>query len=159
MSERKQSIREYMLEQHRHSWSTLSALDQGDMSVAVYETPEQTWHVRDMLAHLADAESGLLAQARRISKGEQTLPEDFDIDRWNNSAVRRRSEASPGAHLAEIEASFQAALKFLEELDDVALDWTGRHSSGALLTLEEYFRRIVDHRVEHTMDIRRALRK
>lgn len=154
---RKQSIREYMQTRNRDSWAVLRSISSSDLETVVYESDGSQWTIKDLLAHLADAEKGLVGQARRMSQGQPTVPEGFDLDRWNRGAVRRLSGRSLKDHLQQIEASFQDALQLLEELDREQLDWRGRHSSGSMMTLEEYFRRIVDHRLQHANDIRKAI--
>lgn len=157
IEERKRATRDYMNDSHRRSWSILRSLTEADLGIPVYQSEENEWSVKNILAHLADAETGLLGQARRIAKGEETLPADFDINRWNRSAVRKRSDRPFREHLSIIEATFGDAIQFLEEVEPHKLEWRGRHSSGAMLTLEEYFHRIVDHRLEHASDMKEAI--
>lgn len=157
MDDRKQEIKRSITDKHHRSWSILTSLSEADMEVAVYRSEDHEWTVKDLLAHLADSETGLLGQARRIAKDEQTLPDNFDINRWNRSAVRKRAGQSSEEHLSIIGATFEEVLEFLEQVDPGMLDRRGRHSSGAMLSLEEYFHRIVDHRLEHATDIREAI--
>lgn len=157
MDDRKQEILRSIDDKHQQSWSILTSISEADMDVSVYRSEDHEWTVKDLLAHLADAETGLLGQARRIAKDEQTVPEDFDINRWNRSAVRKRASQSFAEHLSIIGSAFEELLEFLEEVEPEKLGWRGRHSSGAMLSLEEYFHRIVDHRLEHATDIRKAL--
>ncbi|MGD8554040.1 MAG: DinB family protein [Anaerolineales bacterium] len=156
MGDRKAVIREHMQTRHAKSWPMLAALKPEDGDRLVYDAPEP-WTVHGVLAHLADAERGLLGQVQRLVAGHQTVPEDFDIARWNRSAVRRGSEKSIQELLQAIQEAYDDALAFLEDLDEEALDLHGRSSPGEIWTLEYFLRRSATHRVEHAADIQKAL--
>lgn len=157
MSERKQSIRDYVVHKHEESWRILQTLSTAELDLPVYDGGTETgWTIGDIVAHLADAESGLLTQAKRVAAGERPLPPDFDIDRWNRSAVRRRKEATFEDHLQAIEDAHQAALDFLDEVDEENLDREGIRPGQDRLTVEGFFRRMVNHRAQHVEDIQRA---
>ncbi len=158
MSERKEELRSHMELRHAESWPVLEGLNDSDMGVEVYSAEEGTWTVRDLLGHLADGESGNLGQAKRLVAGEQTVPPDFDLDRWNRGAVRRAAETSPAVLMRVIADSYSSALVFLESLADSDLDKLGLHSSGEMLTTEGFLRRMVDHWLEHVTDMQAALR-
>ncbi len=115
--------------------------------------------MRDVIAHLADAERGLLYQLKRLSAGEPTLPDNFDLQRWNRGTARRSTEMSVADLIQQVEASYKDVLAFLDEVSEDQLDLTGRHGSGEWLSGEAYFRRIADHRAEHAADIERALNR
>jgi hypothetical protein len=157
MSDRKAAIREYMLSTHEATWPVLIGLDPADLGAAVYGEGESRWTVRELLGHLADSESGLLGQVSRLVAGQVTVPEDFDLNRWNRGAVRKRAGLAVPELLQQIESAFQEALHFLEGLDEQSLDLQGRHASGKTLTAEGFLRRMADHRSEHVADIRAAL--
>jgi hypothetical protein len=108
---------------------------------------------------MADAERGLLGQARRLRAGEETVPADFDLNRWNRGVVRRRASLSVSALLQEILQGHAEVLAFVETMEDIHRDLSGRHSSGKVMNMEEFLRRIGDHRAEHTADLRAALKK
>ena len=158
MSDRKHALTEYMGAAHRATWPVLSGLREADLPRKAFGEDESLWTVADVVAHLADAESGILGQAQRLLAGKQTVPDDFDLDRWNRSAVRRGRGRSLAELLESILRAHGEALKTVEATEDSAFDLIGRHSSGDLLTVEGFFRRIADHRRAHTADIERALR-
>lgn len=157
MSERTSALQEYMQQQHAKSWPVLESLEPDDMGVAVYSEGEQVWTVRDLLGHLADGERGNLGQVQRLVAGRQTVPEDFDLNRWNRSAVRKNAQLEPDQLLQNISEHYQRALDFAETLSDDDLELIGRHASGKMLTAEGFLKRMADHRVEHTADIQAAL--
>ncbi len=159
MTERTERIRAHLERVHSETWPTLNGLSADRMAVAVYDSEGGSWTVKDLLGHLADSEAGLLGQARRLVSGEQTVPPDFDLARWNRSAVRRAKEVTQGDLLERILAAHQASLEFLDSLNDEQLDLVGLHSSGAMLSAERFLFRIGDNRAEHVADMRVALAK
>ena len=157
MSERKDTIRSHMEQLHAQTWPVLQGLDEADMSVEVYSGDEGTWTVKDLIGHLADGESGNLGQAQRLVAGEMTVPEDFDLDRWNRGAVRRAADSSTADLMQVIIDSYNRALEFLDGLSESDLDLVGRHSGGEMFNPAGFLRRMVDHRLEHVTDIQSAL--
>lgn len=157
MSERKLDIATYMRTANNETLPVLIGIPEDALGTVVYGEGEGPWSVRDVVGHLADAEAGLLGQVRRLLAGEETVPANFDLDRWNRSAVRRRRERTYAQLLDDIRTAFSEALATLEAASDEALDLVGRHPSGESLTAEGYFRRMADHRRQHVADIRAAL--
>lgn len=157
MSQRKDSIREHMTQAHVDTWPFLSSLAPSDLETRVYAAQAEGWTVRQVLAHLADAERGLLGQARRVAEGKDGVPADFDRERWNRGAVRRKANVEVPALLHEIQDAHEQGLEFLRDLPEKDLDLSGRSSMGIVLTVEGLLRRIGDHRREHVADIHRAL--
>lgn len=159
MSERRQAIQAYLVEAHAATWPLLTSITDADLDRPVYSQGEGPWLVRDVVAHLADAESGLLGQVRRLMAGEQTVPENFDLDRWNRGAARRNRHRGLQDLLEQIHSSHMEAVASVLAADESALDLRGRHGSGAVLTAEGFFRRMADHRREHTRDLASALQR
>jgi len=157
MSQRKEALRSHLELRHAETWTFLERLEEGDMPVEVYSSEDTIWTVKDLLGHLADGERGNYGLAKRLVAGEQTVPPDFDLDRWNQGAVRRAASTSRTDLLAVIAEAYSSALAFLETLDDDDLDKVGLHSSGETMTTEGFLRRMVDHRFEHVTDIQAAL--
>ena len=157
MSERKDELRSHMESRNAETWPFLEGLTESDMPVEVYSSEEITWTVKDLLGHLADGEHGNLGQAQRLVAGEQSVPADFDLDRWNRGAVRRAAKTSTAELLEAIFESYSNALDFLDTLDESDLDKSGLHSSLETMTTEGFLRRMVDHRLEHVTDMRFAL--
>lgn len=157
MSDRKSALADYMQQSHAATWPVLSSLQEADLSLPVFGDGESLWAIADLVGHLADAEAGMLGQVRRLLAGKPTVPDDFDLDRWNRSAVRRSKGRSLPELLNDIRTAHHEALATLQATDETSLDLAGRHASGDILTVEGFFRRMVDHRRDHTGDIQRAL--
>jgi hypothetical protein len=158
MSERKRLLAAYLTDSHDRTWPILSSLTEVDLPRPVFGDGDELWTIGDLVVHLADAESGILGQVRRLLAGEQTVPENFDLNRWNRSAVRRGKGRQLAELLEHIGRAFSEALATIAGADESLFDRKGRHSSGDILTVEGFFRRMADHRRDHTGDIERVLR-
>ena len=157
MSDRKSHLRQAVEEKHAASWAILSSLMPEGWSRRVYSEEGADWTVRDLIAHLADSERGQVGQLQRLLQGGQTLPPDFDLQRWNRSAVAKRAGRAPEEHLSEILAAYHSGLTLLEGAAEADLDRIGRHARGDDLTVEAFFLRIASHRLEHAREIQKAL--
>jgi uncharacterized damage-inducible protein DinB len=147
----------FLREAHAQSWPHIVRLAEQAGTALVYPGAPG-WTVRELLAHLADAERGMLGQAQRIVRGEPALPEGFDPARWNRRAVEKRAGASTADLLAEIEKAHRDWVAFVEGLDDAALDRQGRTAEGELLTVEAFARHAAKHRMDHTCDAEKSAR-
>jgi len=157
MSERRTALLQHVVNKNAETVPTLASLSDAELAVQVYSDEDAQWTVRDLLAHLADAETGQLGQVRRLLEGGRTVPDDFDVHRWNRRVVQKRAGQSATELVAEILTAHSELLALLAQLGDADLDKAGRHSLGDELTVEGYFRRIADHRAQHVAEIRAAL--
>ncbi|MCH7587358.1 MAG: DinB family protein [Chloroflexi bacterium] len=156
---RKADLYDFIAAQHAQSWPILAILTDEDREKIVYAPDDYHWTVQNVVSHLADAESGMLGQARRASQGKMTVPEDFDLERWNRSVARKSERNTIAGFCEQILKTHREILEFLDGLEDPSLDTSGRHSSGDILTIEGFLRRIASHRLEHAQDIQEALHK
>ena len=157
MAERKEMIRIHLTSRHSESWEILQALRPEQTSAQVYSHGSESWTAQDVLAHLADSEAGLQLQLRRLAGGEDGVPRDFDLARWNRSAVKKGAGKSLDELRSQVLQAHEQALALLDELDEEALDMRGYVSTGEMLSVEEVFLRIGNHRLEHAGDLKRAI--
>ncbi len=115
------------------------------------------WTVKDLLAHLASAESGIQAVIQRIRKGDTQLREGFDLNIWNQRQVEKRGSATVGDFQSELRTSREGTWRLLAEVPEAEFPLRGIHSSGEEMSVEELFRRIGDHEREHGAMVREAL--
>lgn len=154
---RKELIRQQILADHAESLAILKSLTAEQWAMPVPSDEDAPWTARDVLAHLAVSEGGQLGQITRLLAGEQTVPPDFDLNRFNRGSVRKRADKSVAELLAEIEAAHAQVLAKLDEVAEADLDKTGRHARGDTITVEEFFTRITAHRRQHTDQLKQAL--
>ena len=85
------------------------------------------------------------------------MPDDFDLNRYNNRQVEKNKDKQPAEILFGMAESRQKLLALLEEVPDEALDKRGKHARGDVISLEQLFYRIGEHEADHTVEIKRAL--
>lgn len=154
---RKESIRQYIQARHAESLAVLEAIAEADWTRPLYSTENADWSVRDALAHLTVSEGGQLAVIERRLKGEQAIPDDFDLDRFNRRSVEKSAHRTPAELLAALRADYERLLAALEAVAEADLDKTLRHARGDTISVEHAFRRIAEHRADHAAEIAAAL--
>ena len=117
----------------------------------------ETWTVATVLAHLVESERGMSIHVHKIRKGEPTIPEDFDLERWNAGLVRRTGEVGPEELMANAATTRARTLEVMDSLDDSEWNLIGRHPSRGEITVAQYYETIHAHEVGHLGDIRAAL--
>jgi uncharacterized damage-inducible protein DinB len=158
LSERKHLIHDHLLHTREELLEVI-----GQMQPADWERPAQSaeggWTVKQALLHIATSESGQIKTAQAIAAGQPTVPDDFDLNRYN----RRQIEKNQAKQLPEIlfgmAESRQKLLAFLDEVSAEDLEKRGKHGRGDVISLEQLFYRIGEHEAEHTAEIKKALGK
>jgi hypothetical protein len=117
------------------------------------------WTVRQMMLHLATSESGQIGTGKSIVAGQPTVPDDFDLNRYNTRQVEKNAAKMPPEILFGMAESRQKLLAFLDEVSEADLDKRGKHARGDVISLEQLFYRIGEHEAEHAELIRQAVRK
>ena len=157
MSERKQKI----LADLAHARVLLDAVldqltaEQWEMSI---QDGDEHWTPHNLLAHLFDAERGMVGQATRIAAGETPIPPDFDLDRWNRRAVKKLNDQSVADLRHNLTETRAAVNQAIEALPEAGLDVIGRHSSLQMLSVEAIFRLIGSHERDHAANIAAAFK-
>jgi hypothetical protein len=131
-------------------------------------TPEQwrtpvisegdTWTVLDIVAHLVENERGMSIHVHKIRKGQETVPADFDLTRWNAGLKGRAGAPTPAELLQALAQTRAKTLEVLETIRDDEWNLTGRHPARGLITIAQYYQTMAGHDSGHTHDIKKALR-
>jgi uncharacterized protein (TIGR03083 family) len=116
-------------------------------------TSNPGWTAREILAHVSQAGSGLLARMRRFLTRSSALPAGFDLNIWNNRQVAKLKGVEVSTLVAVLTDSRQELLQFLGELTDDQLDVWGWHASGQEMSLAEMFEIMAWHESTHAADI------
>jgi uncharacterized protein (TIGR03083 family) len=151
--DRKTLIRQHMTEARHLLLEAVAALDE---ETALTATANPEWRVRDVLAHLAASERGLLRNVERFLAGGE-LPADFSLDVWNRRQVAKRRDATVAELLAELAAGREEAWAVLDRLNEADLDVPGIHPAGMRTTVAGLFYTIANHELDHGNEIRVAL--
>jgi len=157
MSARKDTIRKRITDDHEVAIKILKSFTPEQWAKPAPSEQDAPWTAKDVLAHLADSEGGILGQISRCLAGEVTVPDGFDLARWNRRVVQKRAESSIADLLNSIEATHQQVLQRLETVSDAELDKKGKHARGDVITIEEFFTRITEHRRQHAEELKKGV--
>lgn len=126
-----------------------------DATVPLFDLPERTlarryrrggWTAREVLVHIADAESVLLDRARRVIAEERPLLLAFDQDAWTSRLDYRKRD------LAVARSLFLASRSTLAEMLSLHRGDGGRfgiHSEVGVLTLAQIAEKVAAHNRHH----------
>ena len=149
-SDRKAKLRQTIEADHAASLAIYNRVTPEQWSLPVPSDEGAQWTAHDVLAHVAGSEAGQLGQIQRGLAGGVTVPDDFDVDRYNRRAVQKQAAVPVAELLAIIERDHALVLAALDAVSDADLDVTGRHARGDTLTIEQVFHRSTEHRRQHS---------
>jgi hypothetical protein len=154
---RKESIHQRITAEHAACMAILNRLSPDQWQTPVPSEEGAQWTAKDVLAHIAASEGGQLSVITRCLAGEVTVPEDFDLNRYNRRSAQKQADRPVADMLAEIETGHAGVLDLLEKVSEPDFDKQGRHARGDMLTVEQFFTRITEHRLEHAQQIQNAV--
>ena len=151
--ERKVQLRERLAASRTAFLEAVGALADDELARAVGHASD--WTVKDLIGHVAYAEASMLPLVQGALAGEsRRTPPDFDIDRWNESRVRRAREQPVPELLARLEESRREALATLDRLAAADLDRPVHHPVAGDTTVEGIFKIIALHERGHAKELR-----
>jgi len=155
MSERKATLRAGLERDRQFLLDAVAALSEEDLARSCGH--ESDWTVKDLIGHIAYAEGSMIPLAQGGSAGEaHKQPPDFDIDRWNDSRIRRARAQTVPQLLERLAASREQLLALLDTLGDADLDRPVYHPTQQETTVEGIFRIIAGHERLHAEELRAA---
>jgi hypothetical protein len=111
-----------------------------------------TWSIRQIVAHLADAEMVAGMRLRRIIAEDTPKLEAYDQDAWaNNLDYARRKPSQSLETFRRIRAENYELLK---DLPEAAFERVGLHTERGLLTLKQLTQLIAEHAESHAAQLR-----
>ena len=123
-------------------------------------TGEEGWVARDMLGHLMTGERGMIFNAKRSAAGQPpSMPDDFDLDRYNQGQSRKQADKSVAQLQTELDTVRAATLSFLDELSDEQMALPTVHPVVKPVTVGGIFKVIAIHQTQHTEELEKALQK
>jgi hypothetical protein len=152
---RTQELKTALAESRQHLNHVLDLV--GDRWDTPVYTEGAAWTVRQLAIHLMISDKGQSNTAMAIARGEDLIPADFDLERYNRRSVEKRAETSIGDVRAGLAESFAEREAWLDSLDDAALDNQGRHGSGRILSVAQIMQVMADHERDHANDIAKVL--
>lgn len=151
------TIRQTILADHAASMDIFSRITPEQWEKPVPSDEGAEWKARDVLAHLAVSEEGQLGQITRCLAGEATVPDDFDLARFNRRSVQKRANKSVEDLLDDIKVGHAKVVAALNSTADGELDKTGRAARGDVIAVEKFFVRITRHRRQHAEQLKETL--
>lgn len=113
------------------------------------------WKVGQLMAHILATETGIAALIRSILAGNSGIPEDFDLNRYNEKKITELRDLP-------IEKAIILFLKARQETSDLVstltsdqLNLMGRHPYLGLAQLTDIIKLLYRHTQLHQRDIRR----
>jgi hypothetical protein len=117
------------------------------------------WTVKDVLAHLAGAERGMLRTAQVMARGQNPqLPEGFDNDQNNARMVAKRKSQTNAQVLEELRTVHKDMSAFLDSITQEQLTLMGEHPLEGEISLKDMLVVIYSHEATHSNEIQNALR-
>ncbi len=156
LSERKHVLYDYLNHTREELLTVVGQLQPDDWSKPAQST-EHGWTVQQLLLHIATSETGQIKTGQAIANGQPTVPDDFDLNRYNARQIEKNQAKQPPEILFSMAESRQKLLAFLEEVPEEALDKSGKHGRGDVITLEQLFHRVGEHEADHAEEMKKVL--
>lgn len=156
MADRIPSLVNRLREKGAQSAAFFRALRPADWERAVY-SEGAAWNARQVLCHFVAAERAFLPLFEDVLAGGAGAPEGFDLDRFNESQVRKLDALPPEDLIRQFEAARADLVALVAGMQESDLDRVGRHPWLGVDRLEAFARLIYRHNMLHERDIRRAL--
>ena len=155
-AEKRQMWQQKMAESRATLKAILDKLAPEQWSTPVF-SEGAVWTVKTVVSHLLDSERGMSIQVHKIRKGEETVPEGFDLTRWNAGVEKRVGDLTPAQFMEALAQTRARTLQGMDSLSDDEWALTGRHPSRGMITVEQYYETMHGHEMIHGEDIRKAV--
>src|SRR3982751_4324135 len=116
MSQHTQELKTALAESRQHLNHVLDLV--GDRWDTQVYTEGAAWTVRQLAIHLMISDKGQTSTVMAIARGEEAVPADFDLERYNRRSVEKRADTSLGDVRAGLASSFAEREAWLNTLDD-----------------------------------------
>ncbi len=127
-----------------------------DWSRQVY-TDGARWTVREVLTHFVNAESSVYRLVLNIVDGGEGVPEDFELDRYNERKVKQHQDKDMDVLLADFTALRQRTIALIQGFTPDDLEKRGRHPFLGIARIEDIVKLMYRHNQIHQREIRRQL--
>jgi hypothetical protein len=138
-------------------FTLFAGLTDGQWQVEVY-TEDQTWTIRNVLAHFVTSERGLVKLFEQIRLSGKGAAVDFSIDRYNAAQQQKTKDLSPQELLEQYKAVRSDSVAWTLSLEESDLEKQGRHPFLGITTLREMIKMLYLHNQIHYRDMKKALK-
>lgn len=152
----KENLLKRLAEEGQKTHSFFSGLNEAQLNQQVYVDGPQ-WSVRDILAHLALAESLFSLYNREVLNGGPGAPEDFNINGFNAEHTPEGRTATAAESLAKFQAARAENSALVEQMQDSDFERRAYHPYLGHTTLDQILKILYRHTMLHERDIRKVL--
>jgi hypothetical protein len=115
------------------------------------------WSVHHILAHFVASEASITKLIKFILRGNPGVPENFDIDAFNEKEITCFSKLPTDMILQRFMERRGETIQMLLEMSDADLETEGRHPWLGVVSVEDMIKLMYRHNQIHQRDIRKTL--
>jgi hypothetical protein len=156
MADTPQHLVDRLLDEGEKTRQFFEAIPAVNWDLQVYSDGGQ-WRIRQILAHFVTTEASLQKLVTNILDGGEGTPQDFDLNRFNESRVGRLEGTPPSELLANFYELRQRTAQLVAQIPPEDLQRTGRHPFLGVASLEEIIKLMYRHNQIHQRDIRKHI--
>jgi uncharacterized protein (TIGR03083 family) len=116
------------------------------------------WTVRHVLAHFVESETSIARLVAHIVEGGPGVPEEFDLDSYNEREVARMVERTPKELMEAFSAARAKTIAMVRAFPPAHLEKTGRHPFLGIAPVVDILKLMYRHTMIHQRDLRRTLK-
>jgi len=120
-------------------------------------TEGASWTVQHILGHFVSSEASISRLVKYILQGLPGVPENFNLDKFNEREVECFIKVKPEAALQRFQETRRETIELVSQMsaDDLATE--GRHPWLGVAPVEEMLQLMYRHNQIHQRDIRKTL--
>jgi len=115
------------------------------------------WTVQHILAHFVVTEASIARLVKYILQGLPGVPEDFDINKFNEREVRCFSKLPTDMVLERFLERRAETIELVSQMEDADLEKQGRHPWFGNAPVGDMIKLLYRHNQIHQRDIRKSL--
>jgi uncharacterized damage-inducible protein DinB len=116
-----------------------------------------SWTVRHILAHFVVTEASIARLVKYILEGLPGVPENFDIDKFNEREVKCFSKLPTEMVLQRFLERRAETIEMVSQMEDTDLEKQGRHPWFGIAPVGDMIKLMYRHNQIHQRDIRKVL--
>ena len=151
-----QRLVDRLISSGRKTRDFFDTLEGDDWYQQIY-TEGENWSVHQILAHFVASEASIARLVKYILKGNSGVPEDFNIDEFNEREVHCFSKLPNNMILQRFMERRGETIQLVMDMKDADLETQGRHPWLGVVPVEQMIKLMYRHNQIHQRDIRKTL--
>ena len=151
-----QRLADKLISGGRKTKAFFDQIDGNEWYQQVY-TEGANWSVYQILAHFVASEAAIVRLVKYILQGNPGVPENFDIDSFNEREIHCFSKLPKDMILQRFMERRGETIQMVLDMSDDDLATEGRHPWLGVAPVEEMIKLIYRHNQIHQRDIRKVL--